>query len=258
MFLIYGTRGTERKLGYVADFCPVCHTVRTFKLVRIGQVSHLYYISFGSGKRIGEVRVCETCGIALDAGPADYATVEKKPGADVSALLAATFPNLKTMRAERLALESRISSGLSADERNMLLFEPFNLLHSRVDALYTSSEMDRPAGIGCLTTLLLPIAIIWIGSYFVRAGSEAHLIGAGIVGGIALIYTFVQLSLVPGRFVRSTTLRQMARALSPLRPQEEEINRCLEKCRTFEWKFGKKVKAKQILAAIEEHGKGVL
>ena len=39
MFIVWGTKRTERKQGLVADFCPICREVRAFQLIRVGLAS---------------------------------------------------------------------------------------------------------------------------------------------------------------------------------------------------------------------------
>jgi hypothetical protein len=78
MFIVWGSRRTERILGYVADFCPVCREARAFRLVRVGLASHVYYISFGAGRHVGHVIRCEECGSSFDTDATRYATFEKQ------------------------------------------------------------------------------------------------------------------------------------------------------------------------------------
>jgi hypothetical protein len=41
--IIWGTKRTLNKLGYVADFCPLCRQSRAFSVSRVGKVGHFYY-----------------------------------------------------------------------------------------------------------------------------------------------------------------------------------------------------------------------
>ena len=56
MFIIWGTKIVERKLGYVADFCSICRGARPFTVFKVVQVGHLYYlyIPFIGGKQVGD------------------------------------------------------------------------------------------------------------------------------------------------------------------------------------------------------------
>jgi len=255
MIFVWGTRRTERLLGYVADFCLICRDTRPFRLLRIGLASHIYYVSFGSGKQVGHVIRCEECGVDFDSESARYVGLEKRRPAHLSDLVQTTFPTLQTHYAVRFAQEIEIRQApraLSPEQRTTLLAEPFRLLHGPVDARYArGTQMDKPAGIGCLATTAVTIAIIAGAIYFQGTLSDNALLAVATVFALGGLYTFIQLGLAPGRFLRSRTIPQLARALDPLQPEEKELAECLKRCREIGWKIGSKVKPRQILAEIE-------
>ncbi len=257
MLLIWGTRPTERILGYVADYCPMCRDIRPFRLIRRGRASHLYYISFGSGKLFDHVIRCEECGVDIKQDPTRYVKVEKSRPAHLSDLIQATFPALPSMYAESLARDVEIRKNpraLPLDQREAMLLEPFRLLHLVVDAHYAKgTAMDKPAGIGCFGTLLVPALIIGITLWLQKEGpmADAPIVAAVTAFGLGGLYTFIQVGLAPGRFMRSQVIPKIARALAPLQPTEAELLHCLERCRSVEWVIGKKIKPKQILDEIE-------
>lgn len=41
--IIWGTKVKRRRVGYVADYCAVCHEPRLFELIRVGIAGHLYF-----------------------------------------------------------------------------------------------------------------------------------------------------------------------------------------------------------------------
>ena len=159
MFIVWGTKRVERKLGMVADFCPICREVRAFQLIRVGLASHVYYVSFGEGKLAGHVIRCHECGVRLKADHARYATTEKDSRVDLEVLVRDTFPKLREVCAARLEMETRIRQtpfSLSADERKYFLMEPFALLNPVVEQRFANStEMDRQSGLGCLGTVVV-------------------------------------------------------------------------------------------------------
>src|SRR5258706_11462307 len=99
MFIVWGTKRTERKQGLVADFCPICRDLRAFQLIRIGLASHVYYVAFGEGKLAGFLIQCQECRVSLKADPTTYATTEKRRVTDLEVLIQETFPKLRAVLA---------------------------------------------------------------------------------------------------------------------------------------------------------------
>src|SRR5258705_351547 len=75
MIFIWGKKLVYSKLGYVADFCPICRSPQAFEVQSVGVASHVYYVSFGKGALAGYQRKCCDCGVTLDAKPTNYATI---------------------------------------------------------------------------------------------------------------------------------------------------------------------------------------
>jgi hypothetical protein len=248
-------------LGFVADFCPVCREPRAFRLVRVGLASHIYYISFGSGKHVGHLIRCEECGVDTESDATRYASIEKQRPAHLSELIQASFPALLATYATQIAQEAEIRRAprsLSPSQRQSLLIAPFRQLHGSVEARYArGTEMDKPAGIGCLATTVLTIALLAGAIYFKGTLSDNVLIALVTIFCVGGLYTFVQLGLAPGRFLRSRIVPQLARALDPLQPDENELKECLKKCRDVGWKIGAKIKAPKVLAEIERRRAGL-
>ena len=127
------------KLGFVADFCPVCVALRTCALERLeadGDVEHQ--------------RVCVACKVAVRADPARYARIAPQPG-PVDALKAATFPDLEQVHQARLDLEAQLRAdpaALDSALRRQLLREPLTLV-----AAHAASHPDRAS----LQAAMLPL-----------------------------------------------------------------------------------------------------
>jgi hypothetical protein len=256
MHIIGGIRRTERLLGYVADFCPICREVRAFRLVRVGLVGHLYYISFGAGKLIGHIIRCEECGVDFETDPTRYASIEKKRPVHFSDLVPATFPNFEVAYAAEFAQEDQIRRApraLPPGERQELLIAPFRHLHGAVAARYAGGgmQLDKQASLGCLGTFVLILGLFALAAYLKGAQSDNILIAILSVFCLGSLYTLVQTILARGRFLRARIIPPLARALDRLQPDETELLECLKRCREIGWTIGSKVKARQILAEIE-------
>ena len=259
MIFIWGNRRTERALGHIADYCPICRDLRAFRMIRVGLVGHVYYISLGSGKETGREMQCQECAVTLSADSARYAAIEKKLPLHLADLVQTTFPNVHAVRGEQLAQNAEMRSALrslSPEQRATFLIEPFRILSSAVERLYAATRADKPATLGCLTTALLTIGILAAAIYLQETVSEAVLIALATVVCVGGVYSLVQMGLAPGRFLRAQTIPQLACALDPLQPTENELKECLQRCRAIDWKIGSKIKPRHILAEIERRRSG--
>jgi hypothetical protein len=77
MFIVWGKKAVYRKIGFVADFCAMCRTVKPFEIKRIGMAGHVYYITSGEGELLGYQRTCLSCKTAVDTDPNGYTAIEK-------------------------------------------------------------------------------------------------------------------------------------------------------------------------------------
>ncbi len=87
------------------------------------------------------------------------------------------------------------------------------------------TQLDKPAGLGCLGTLLLS-PLLFYGATLLpmpMPTQEQALLGAAILCGLGIVYTFVQIGLAPRRWLRARIVPLLARALEPLRPTREEL-----------------------------------
>jgi hypothetical protein len=242
----WGTKRVERKQGWVANFCALCRDVRAFRLVRVGLATHINHIALSQGKLVGHLIVCETCGLRYSTEIARYVAPVKKRPNDIEALIAATFPDLRVVHAERLAMEGKLKTSpafLSAEQRQMLLLEPFVLMNPTVETRFkNSTQFDTPSGIGCLGTIIVGLALFILSFSYHGSQQDNVLIIAAVVSGIGVAYTLLQFHLAPGRYVRTRMMPGLARALRPLHPTREEIEACLKTCKDRGLKIGKILK----------------
>jgi hypothetical protein len=158
-----------------------------------------------------------------------------------------------------LALETRLrqkNSSLTQDERRDLLIEPFSIVNPAVEARYAGAEFDKQSGLGCLATLLLGGGLFF-GSIFAKGrAKDWALLAAAVLGGIGILYTLLQLYFAPKRFVRRKILPNLAKALAPLDPSQEEIASTLERCKSIGMRIGKIGLAGEIWALVERHRVG--
>lgn len=144
MFVVWGKKLTYQKIGYVADFCPLCCVVRPFSVERVGVSGHMYYVSVGKGELAGYQRMCAHCRHVFNADANDYAAFAEQP-LELPALINKTYPNIIVAHRTRLSLESELREGsvaMSADARRMLIAEPFHLLSHKLAAFRKKSGLQ--------------------------------------------------------------------------------------------------------------------
>lgn len=250
-FIVWGTQRTLTRLGYVADFCPICRQTRPFSVSRVGMAEHIYYISFGEGELVGYLSECQTCHLNLSADPNLYKTVSKVLSPDLTSLIQETFPNLNQHYQNRLEIEEQIKRNprlLPADTRAALIEEPFHLLSPLVEArLSGETRFDRESSFAGLFTfvvfVLLCMSFSSIPAWLSRLGWLL------VLGGF--IYTMIQLALSNQRYLQREVVPLLASCLKPLRPNLDELQACLNKLAILKQRLGRRLKAQQLLAAIE-------
>lgn len=260
MIFIWGSKRVEKKLGWVAEFCPLCRALRAFKLIRVGTAGHVYYITLGEGKLVGHLIQCGDCGLKVAAEPSRYAALEKRRIDDLELLAQRTFPSWRSVYAGRLALEEQLRktpAGLTPEQRKALLMEPFALMNPQIEARYSGElQFDKQSGLGCLAALFLPAGLFIYGTRALKGVQQDRvLIAAAILFGIGGLYTAAQLILGRGRFVDRRIVPILARSLVPLNPTYHEIAECLDRCRAEGMRIGKTVKPERLAGELQSHSK---
>jgi len=251
MFIIWGKKVVYRRVGHVADFCPVCREARCFELKRVGMAGHIYYITAGEGELVGFERSCASCGTAVEAKPERYVAIAKKP-APLEQLKRETFPTLDQDCAAQLQLAEQIRddpASLSGADRHVLIRHPFLLLSPRVEQRFASTHMDKEVGLALVGALLLmgmgPGATAVL---LPDAEPEAVMLSL-IVAAVLLVLW--QVGMARMRFIRRQVFPVLTTALLPLRPAQNEIERAMAELAQLGHKIGSKFKAGELLAHMQ-------
>src|SRR5262245_20739279 len=107
--IVQGTYRTERRAGLVADFCPVCRGIERFEVIRIGDASHVAFVSVGEGRLAGHMIRCGRCQTGRAFHRQRYAHIARE-SSTLEALIELTHPNIRAEFAERLELEARLQA----------------------------------------------------------------------------------------------------------------------------------------------------
>ncbi len=94
MILIWGTKPTDRKLGFVAETCPSCMSVTSIEVHRIGLTGHFYWVPIGKGQFIDAYGKCTTCNSKYSIELTDYNEICNKPDGTIEKLIQLTNPKL--------------------------------------------------------------------------------------------------------------------------------------------------------------------
>jgi len=255
MFIVWGKKLVHRKLGHVADFCPICRKPRAFVLRRVGSAGHLYYVTVSQGELVGYERTCVQCGTAFNAEPTHYATVAPKL-LPLPELARQTFPDLEQAWKDRLDLERQLRSdphALHADDRKALIRSPFLLLSPKVEKRFASTHFDKEVGIAALAALGLMIA----GPATVRAvAPDAADLAVLVCMALGVLLVIVQIALAGGRFMRREVLPVLAKCLRPLQPTRGELEAVLAELKTLRHQMATKLKLPELVAQIAGPGGG--
>jgi hypothetical protein len=254
MFIIYGTKVRQRRLGRRPDFCRICRKIRPFRVEQIESVSHLYYIPLGSGKIHGHIKSCEDCGVAFDADVDDAMQCSRVRGSDLAELIASTNPQVAKECSERLELEQKVKSRkLTAAERESLILEPFVLLNPALQHRASQVYFDRVSTLALLATIVLPLGVLGAGKAVSHVSDDSLSTIALALAGFLALFTIGALVTDKSRFCRRTILPNLARALFPLDPSFDEIDQALAKLKTMGWAVGKRIKTGDVMTALQCH-----
>ena len=254
MFIVWGKTIKRRKLGFVADFCAVCHDLRTFQVSRIGSASHVYYISFGQGDLVGHERTCGVCATPMDAVPGNYLGMAKtsRPATE---LISETFPNYYTVYRELLERERKVRdtpSLLTPEERRARIRGPFMVLAPLAQQKLASVQIDWRVvlAVFSFTPIFWVIGIIssWFsGPYQDDPSMNWMLAGLALWAGLVCSEIFSS----SRRYLLKKALPPLAASLAPLKPSESEISRILEDLKQHKLKLGK-LRPSDLLDRIEQ------
>lgn len=255
MFIVLGRKLVYRKLGHVADFCPICRKPRPFALQRIGSAGHVYYVSVSQGELVGFERTCLKCHTVYNAEPTHYAKVAPKllPWND---MVRQTFPNLHEAWADRLALEQQVRDNphtLSAQDRHALIRNPFLLLSPKVEKQFASTHMDKEVGFALLGAVALLVTVPAIAH--VIAPDEGGL-GVLVALGLGIALVVWQMAMTGGRFMRRQVVPVLAQCLQPLQPTPGELQAVMAELKTLKHKMGTKLKLPELYAQLKMKARG--
>jgi len=258
MWLIIGTTRTLRELGHAADYCRVCREIRSCRIIRLGEATHLYYISFGKGKLLGHRSICRVCAFQNRCNIDKFSDILASPLVELEDLIELTFPNIHQQYAERIARDQAILAGEAALTDFQLEKEIKQLLVMLAETAEDGLQLSfrwRPTGcIGCSGLFFLYLAVdelgrklignkTWIDHWFTPMFILIMLVAFG------LFLTFFQF---PSRYRRDFLMPQLKRGLAPLRPRLDQLEKVLMRLGRKQHPLALKLKAKKLYRLLRE------
>ena len=216
-------------MGFVAERCPACDTVRSFRIVRLGQTSHIFWLPLGKGRLIGYYGVCQQCAGEIDIEPTDYASICKRQPESLAELQTVTNPRL----------DPNNRDAVSSHERFRRVRDPLLRFNTSLLQRYAGgTRFDKTSGLAFFATLAIPFTIFAVDLTFLSQEIQDALGQVAISGFVlGLVASFVVLAREPRRFFRRQIEPQIARELSQVNPRPDELDDCLAKLKKYEYKI---------------------
>jgi hypothetical protein len=232
MYIPIGRTIDHRTLGRAADFCPFCRGFQPFRILQVDSIRRFYMLPMGGRVAVGQSKVCESCELLSPAPLDGYLALSRDPDADLETLISETNPNIRRNWASRLLLEERIAARkLTPGERAGLLREPFEMAAEVLARRNSEGKLDLPSNLGCLGTLVLPVACMMLLPLVWKASGDSIETVAVVAGGCCVAFTVLAILTDARRHARKAILPRLVGSLRPLDPSAEEIDQILESFR---------------------------
>ena len=243
MILIWGTKPTDRKLGYVAEKCPNCGELSKIEVHRVGVTGHLFWVPVGQGQFLKSYGVCCLCASKVALELTDYVSFCKSQDGEVKEIIRSTNPKLESSSNELMSKFERFSS----------VRAPFLKYGQYLNEnAYNETNFDKTSGLAFLATFAIPIGIGYLLPYIITSPTLEiavikYLFGLFGIGFVFSLFVFFRHS---HRVIKARTLPKIAEELAPLKPQRSEIEEVLEKLKSNGHRINKYISAKSIMNAL--------
>lgn len=240
-------KADEDRIGYAADYCPVCRTLRAFSLYRLA-IPEQDPITGARGDRLdGYVRHCLTCKATFPAVPDTYSGLSPKLK-DAEALQLETFGNYHEEYAVQLALDRVPGPQLMGQDRLDRINDPLLAIAIATQPKRTDNKMDVISW-SALAVAILLLVLAWpqmnaAGDNF--AAWPPLLVGPAIV---AVAVAFIRMGVAGRREALRWATIHLANALTPVRPTDAELEKGLASLRDRQLWLGSKASVEGLQAA---------
>jgi hypothetical protein len=249
MHIIWGTQRVRRKLGFVADYCAACDALRAFRLDRVVDAEHIFFISPGAGELVGFERCCLTCRTRAAADPKIYAAVAHDPDLPLGALKLKTFPNYERVReqARRDTMPGARAENDYPESRAERILASLLKQAPKVEQRFASTHIDWQTALAGLAAIGLNVvtpaaALAWMPKTMPWIWIVALVAAAALV-----VWQALQSK---QRFLARKVLPEIANELQSTNPTVLELTTALSKASTLGYRIGKVLSAERIKSAL--------
>ena len=245
MFIVWGRRVSRRRIGYVADFCPMCRGPQAFLMHSFSTHRHLYFVPVGDTSS-GFERACQGCKLTFSGTPKFWKASKDKPR-NVQDILQTSFPSFDEVFAERLRIEEAVRKDptkLPQNVRAGLLRQPFSVISPLVQARFSTTRVDLHSVLALVLAVAGAIVMSWIAEQM-HSDYEGTIFL--VAGGLGLAYFLWSLAREPKRYLKGFITQHLARTLSPLQPTEAEIADVLADFKRSKHRLGKHLSASHLM-----------
>ena len=222
MFVHFGKRFSRRKLGFAADFCPICREVRAFRISEVRHVTHLNYIPLGKGDLVHHEALCQRCDTIQPIATLPYSACVPAHKGDAFDLAARTHPDIGDTRAELIELERRADEGtLEPSQRATIIARAIAALDYAARLRKHDGSIRPGAAASGVVSLLAVLA-----AAFAWSDPNAGWIARTVTTVIALGTFLLTVRLAMGSkrwWAAKFAYPKLARALIPLAPTRDEL-----------------------------------
>lgn len=254
MLIISGTQLKKRKLGYVAEFCPLCRVIRPFKVSKLGMADHIFFISLGMKNVLGHEGECIVCSNKRSVDGMSYKDFSKKPDGPIETLVKRTFPDIRDAYANRLNLETQLRDGTLGPEDRVTFIQEILQIFNRIteENFHAAFQAKGPGAWLFGANLAIFILLLMVSDHLpIPLEHRDAYVSAFLLSFLSLLFISVVLMfLEPGRTFRNKILHTMAAAFKPLNPGNEELADQLGKMKQAGFKIGLKTKPTKLWNAI--------
>ena len=235
--LLHGTQSSRKRIGYVADFCPVCLGIQPFHFLAVGRADHVFFVPLGHQQTDFHLRKCQACGVELPATPEHYQSTVRTISADLGELVKLTNPRIQEQNVQAITQADWLLNTIPETapvlfaDRTLQVLTAFNPMVERRYA--RRSDFDAYSSMGCLGTILL---VVVFGMFF----------NADFLFGLKMLVAgfFVTVFLVTGgarRFIRREVVPGLVIGFTALKADQSVIQQALDRAASLGLKIGKKV-----------------
>ena len=244
-------KADEDRIGYAADYCPVCRTLRAFGVYRLA-IPEQDPVTGAKGDRLdGYVRHCQTCDATFDAVPDTYSGLSPRLK-DLKSLQPETLRNYHEVYAVQLALDRIPGPLLMGQDRIDRINDPMLAIAIATQPKRMNQKMDVFSWIALAIAVAL-LVLAWpqlsaAGDNF--AAWPPEYVGPAV---LAVAFAFTRMGMAGRRETLRWATTHIANALAPVRPTDAELETSLAKLRERNLWLGSKARVGQLQTAFEEY-----